>query len=67
MKEFLVMRKIGKWALRIFGVLVLIAIIPAGLKVREFGYLTTRVTCHLRLATFTLSAYYLLILALLCR
>jgi hypothetical protein len=42
MQEFSAMRKIVKWALRILGVLILIAIIPVSLKVRELGYLTTR-------------------------
>ncbi len=40
------MRKIGKWALRIIGVLILIAIIPVSLKVREYGYMTTRATAR---------------------
>ena len=40
------MRKIGKWAFRIIGVLLLIAIIPVTLKVREYGYLTTRISAR---------------------
>ncbi|NJS13286.1 MAG: hypothetical protein HC788_00295 [Sphingopyxis sp.] len=46
MEEFAVMRKIGKWALRITGVLLLIAIIPVSIKVREYGYATTRITAR---------------------
>lgn len=40
------MRKIGKWAFRIIGVLLLIAIIPIALKIREYGYVTTRITAR---------------------
>jgi hypothetical protein len=40
------MRKIVKWALRIIGILLLIAIIPVSIKVREYGYVTTRLTAR---------------------
>jgi hypothetical protein len=46
MVEFGVVRKIGKWTVRIVGVLSLITIIPIAFKVREYGYVTTRLTAR---------------------
>ena len=40
------MRKFGKWAFRIIGIICLIAIIPITLKVREYGYITTRLAAR---------------------
>ena len=46
MVEFWVVRKIGKWTLRIIGIICLIALITVTIKVREYGYVTTRLTAR---------------------